>query len=232
MAIDPKVIEQKQLVERYLFGRLSPPEAKFFERIVRESPELAERMGLPAALRRTMHLLDETGTEWREKGPARWQSPWLVAGLGVVALLAIVIAIGGWSGRADWAARYAKLNATINQGMLPPPARTAVLHLHPARPGEAVKTYAIGTRATPWLAELRFDVSYVKSTLFKLVIRRSDGTYWGRLDNQLKDTNGELRIALNSAAFAAGTYEVEIDEVNLRGDGVAIGRVGLLVDAG
>ncbi len=64
--MDAKIIEQKQLAERYLFGRLSPPEAKFFERIVRQSPELAEKMGLAKALQRTMHLLDETGTEWRD----------------------------------------------------------------------------------------------------------------------------------------------------------------------
>ena len=64
--MDVKIIEQKQLVERYLFGRLSPPEAKFFEQLVRKSPELAEKMGLPMALRRAMHLLDETNTEWRE----------------------------------------------------------------------------------------------------------------------------------------------------------------------
>jgi hypothetical protein len=230
--MNAKLIEQKQLVERYLFGRLSPPEAKFFERIVRESPELAEQMGLPQALQRAMHLLDETGTDWREKGPSRWHSPWVAGALGVVALIALAVAIAGWSGRNDWATRYTKLNSVASQGLLPPPSRTVVFRVHPSRAGEQVRNYAIGSRATPTFAELHFDVSYVKATLFKLLIRRSDGTYWGRLDNQLRDTNGDLRLGINTAAFAAGSYEVEIDEVNLRGQGERIGRVGLVIDPG
>ena len=230
--MDAKIIEQKQLAERYLFGRLSPPEAKFFERVVRESPELAETMGLPAALRRTMHLLDETGTEWREKGPAWWQSPWLVGALGAVLLLVAAAAAAGWSGKLDWAARFHKLDATVHQGLLPPPTRTQVFRLHPSRAEEQVRNYVIGTRASPTLAELRLDVSYTKATLFKLTIQRTDGTFWGRLDNQLRDTNGDLRIGLNSAAFAAGTYQVDIRAVDLRGDGELVGRVGLQIDAG
>jgi hypothetical protein len=230
--MNAKLIEQKQLVERYTFGRLSPPEAKFFERIVRDSPELAEQMGLPQALQRVMHLLDETGTEWRDKGPARWQSAWVVGALAVLALVTLLAAISGWSGRNEWATRYARLNSSVSQGLLPAPSRSSVFRLHPSRPGEQVRTYAIGTRASPTFAELHLDVSYVKATLFKVLIKRSDGTYWGRLDNQLRDTNGDLRLAVNTAAFAAGNYEVEIDEVNLRGEGVPVGRVGLQVDPG
>ncbi len=230
--MDAKIIEQKQLAERYLFGRLSPPEAKFFERIVRQSPELAEKMGLAKALQRTMHLLDETGTEWRDKAPPRWQSPWVVFGLAALALVLLFATWAGWSGLADWAARYRKLNATVNQGFLPAPGGTKVFRLHPTRPGEALKNYAIGSRATPTFAEIRLDMSYLKATLFKVTIKLNDGTYWGRLDNQVKDTNGDLRIALNSAAFAAGNYVVEIEQVNLRGDGELAGRIGLVVDPG
>ncbi|MBS0393365.1 MAG: hypothetical protein JSR54_02005, partial [Proteobacteria bacterium] len=64
--MDLKLIEEKQVVERYLRGRLTPPEARFFEQVVRESPQIVEQMGLPEALKRMMRLLDDTGTEWRE----------------------------------------------------------------------------------------------------------------------------------------------------------------------
>ena len=46
----------------------------------------------------------------------------------------------------------------------------------------------------------------------------------------MKDSNGDLRVAFNSAAFAAGTYTVAIDSVNLRGDGEPIGKLRLRID--
>ena len=79
--MDLKLIEEKQVVERYLRGRLSPPEARFFEQVVRQSPEIAETIGLPATLRRMMQLLDDTGTEWREQPPKIWHRPWVPASL-------------------------------------------------------------------------------------------------------------------------------------------------------
>ncbi|HXQ64022.1 MAG TPA: hypothetical protein VN787_04150 [Steroidobacteraceae bacterium] len=230
--MDIRLIEQKQLVERYLLGRLTPPEAKFFERMVRDSPELAERIGLPEALRRTMRLLDETGTEWREQPPRFWRQPWLVAGLAAALLAAIGIAVALWAGKRDAAASYLQLKGEAERGLLVAPTRSALLDLHPARPSESAPSYLIGTRTAPTLADLRVDVSYVHASLFKVVIKRDDGTYWARLDNQLRDSNGSLRLAFNTAAFAAGTYEVEIEAVDLHGNVVPAGRLRLRIDRG
>ena len=230
--MDVKIIEQKQLVERYLFGRLSPPEAKFFEQVVRKSPELAERMGLPQALRRTMHLLDETSTEWREVAPPAWQKPWFLGILGAVIVILAILAISMWSGKSSVTQRYTALKAQVAAGLLPAPTHTAILKVHPGRAGERIPSYAIGTRVGPTAAELRIDVGYVKGNLFKVVINRDDGTFWGRLENQLKDSNGDLRVAFNTAAFAAGSYVVEIEAVNLRGEGEPVGKLRMQVDPG
>jgi hypothetical protein len=230
--MDIRVIEQKQLVERYLLGRLTPPEAKFFERVVRGSPELADRIGLPDALRRTMRLLDDTGTEWREQAPRFWHQPWFVAGVAAAALAATVAAGVLWAGKRTIAASYQQLKSEVARGVLVAPARTALLDLRPARPGESPPSYAIGTRTAPTFAELRVAVGYVHASLFKVIVKRDDGTYWARFDNQLRDSNGDLRLAFNTAAFAAGTYDVEIDAVDLHGDVVPAGRLRLRIDPG
>jgi len=226
--MDVKIIEQKQLVERYLFGRLSPPEAKFFEQVVRKSPELAERMGLPQALKRTMHLLDETNTEWRERAPPFWQQPWAVAGLAALALLFAALALSLWSGKSSLQSRYADLESKAAGGLLVAPTRSSTLNVAPGR-GGAAPSYAIGSRSNPTMAEVRFDVSYVKTNLFKVVITRDDGTFWGRFENQVKDSNGNLRLAFNSGAFAAGSYDVSLQAVNLRGEGEPVGKLKISV---
>jgi len=223
-----KHIEEKQVVERYLRGRLTPPEARFFEQVVRQSPEIVEHIGLPETLKRMMRLLDDTGTEWREQPPKFWHKPWVPASLAAAVVVALVLTLVMWSGKRSAVANYEHLKSEIASGVLNAPIRKQVLHLKPALPEQKAPLYPIGTRVGPTLAELRINVGNVQPTLFTVTIKRVDGAYFVRLDNQLKDSNGDLRIAVNSAAFAAGVYDVEIETVNLRGgDGELVGRLQL-----
>lgn len=228
--MDLKVIEQKQLVERYLVGRLSPPEARFFEQLIRRSPQLAEQVGLPDTLKRTMRLLDETGTEWRETPPRFWHKPAVPFGLAAGLVLALALGIGTWLAKRELAADHAALQVTAERGLLVAPTQQATVRVTPARPGERTPTVTLGSRATPTSAELRIDTSYVRGNLYKATFKRDDGTFWARLDNLLRDSNGELRLAINSGAFAAGIYDVTIESVNLRGDGEVVGRLRLRID--
>ena len=230
--MDLKLIEERQVVERYLRGRLTPPEARFFEQVVRQSPEIVERMGLAETLKRMMQLLDDTGTEWREQPPKFWHRPWVPAALAAALLVALALALASWSARRSALESYARLSAESALGILHAPTSSQVLRLKPGRPDEPVPTFPIGARTAPTLAELRITVGYVPATLFKVTIKRDDGTYFARLDNQLKDSNGDLRLAFNSGAFAAGVYEVTLETVNLRGDGELAGRLRLRIDGG
>ena len=230
--MDLKLIEEKQVVERYLRGRLTPPEARFFEQVVRQSPEIAERFGLPDTLKRMMRLLDDTGTEWRERPPRFWHEAWVPACLAAAALVLLLVSVALWSGRQTATANYERLRTEASHGLLNAPTSTAVLRLKPARAEEPVPTYPIGNRAAPTLAELRIKLDYRRDTLFKVTIKRDDGTYYARLDNQLKDSNGDLRIAFNTGAFAAGLYQVDIESVTMRGEGDLAGRLRLRIDGG
>lgn len=229
--MDLKVIEQKQLVERYLVGRLSPPEAKFFEKMVRESPDLAERMGLPETLKRTMRLLDETGTEWREQTPRIWHQWWFVAAIGAVAVLCLIVAISQWSGKRTALQHLDKVQSEALRGLLLPPTRTVPMALAVARPNETPHTYPIGNRAQPTLADLALDVSFVNDDLYRVTIKRDDGTLWARFDNQIRDSNKTLRLGINSAAFSAGTYDLTIEGLDRHGGSFPAGHLRLRIDS-
>jgi hypothetical protein len=231
--MDLKLLDEKQTVERYLRGRLTPPEARFFEQVVRQQPELVERIGLPDALKRMMRLLDDTGTEWREQPPRFWHQLWVPSALAAALVVMALLALASWNGKRSAAAAYQRLQAQVAAGSLNAPTRSAVLRLKPGRPEESIPTYPIGSRVSPTLADLRIGLGYSKATLFKVTIRRDDGTYYARLDNQLKDSNGDLRLAFNSAAFAVGVYDVDLEAVSLHGgDGELAGRLRLRIDPG
>ncbi len=228
-----KHIEDKQVVERYLRGRLTPPEARFFEQVVKQSPEIVERIGLPETLKRMMRLLDDTGTEWREQPPKFWHQPWVPATLAGVAVLAFVVALAMWSGKRTAVQNFGHLKTELAAGILNAPINRQVLHLKPALPQQAVPTVPIGARVGPTLAEIRINLSGVQATLYTVTVKRDDGTFFMRLDNQLKDSNGDLRIGVNSGAFPAGVYDVALETVNLRGgDGELVGRLRLRIDTG
>ena len=230
--MDPKLIREKQLVERWLTGRLTPPEARFFEQMIRNTPELADTLGLPESLRRTMKLLDDTGNEWREQQPKPWHNPWVPIGLAAALVVAIAIAISGWVSRAQLANRYDALKVELTKGVLSVPGNAATTRLQP-RLGEAASLplAVLGGRDAATMAELRVDVGPIKASLYQLTIKSGDGTFWARIDNLLRDSNGDLRLAFNSSAFAAGDYLLEVRAVNLRGEGDLVGRLRLKVEA-
>ena len=231
VTMDRKVIEEKQLVERYLTGRLPPPEARFFEQLVRDSPDLADELGLPESLKRTMRLLDETGTEWREQPPRFWHRPWLPISLIVAMLFAIAFAIIALGARSRAEAKYVQLKHEAEQGLLVAPTLLKSLLIPVARPEARSQLYAVGSRAIPTLAELHLDIGYATGAVYSVTIKRDDGTFWARIDNLLRDSNGQLRLTVNSGAFAAGVYNLEIEASNQRGETHAVGHLQIRVDA-
>lgn len=231
--MDAKVLREKLVFERWIADRLTPPEARYFEDLVRKNPHLGDELGLPDALKKMMRLLDETGTEWQEKAPKFWHNPLVPAGLAALAVAAIVVAAMLGVGKARVAGQYAEFRTEALQGLLSEPIGTQTTHVHLAAPGEpGLTTYPIGNRRAPTFAELRLDVRLLSGHLYSAKLTRDDGTFFSRFDNLLRDSNGELRIAVNSGAFAAGTYLLEVRQINLRGDGSVVGQARLSVSPG
>ncbi len=231
--MDVKVIRDKQLLERWVGGKLTPPEARYFEDLVRKQPSLADELGLHEVLRRMMRLLDDTGLEWQEKPPRFWHNAAVPATLAAIGLIAIGVALFYVLGKQRVGAQYSEFRTEALQGLLAEPIGTATTHVHLTKPGEpGLMTYTLGSRKAPTFAELRPDVRLLSGHLFSVKIERDDGTFWGRFDNLLRDSNGELRLGVNSGAFAAGSYTMEVRQINLRGDGEVIGLAKLVVTPG
>ena len=231
--MDVKVIRDKLLLERWIGGKLAPPEARYFEALLRKQPALVDELGLPDVLKRLMRLLDDTGTEWQEKPPRFWHNPLVPGALAAIAAGAIAVALFLGMGKHHLGNQYDEFRTEALQGLLAEPINTVTTKVHLTKPGEpGLATYPIGSRKAPTFAELRADVRLNSGHLYSAKIQRDDGTFWGRFDNLLRDSNGELRLALNSGALTAGTYVLEVRQINLRGDGELVGTARLTVKPG
>ena len=88
-------------------------------------------------------------------------------------------------------------------------------------------TSRIGPPSTPTLtinpgefADLKVDLSWTKYALFRVSIVRVDQGRVAVLDGVTKDSNGDVRIALNAGAFGPGDYAVELEGLNMRREGL------------
>jgi hypothetical protein len=218
--MDREFIARNQIVERYLAGKLPIKGATDFERFCREEPELLDEIGLPERVNAGLRLLEASGKPepWQQAPKKPWEKPQLLIGLGAaVVLLALTLAIVG-SSSADKSRSIAKLKASIAEQPLEPASATRTIQLVPSRSGSS-NTPAITIGGEPAeLDELHIDMTHSPYRSFRVTIDRVDQGRVAILHNILKDSNGQLHLALNSSALGPGNYEFTIDGLTWRGD--------------
>jgi len=212
--------ERRLLAARYLAGLLSPDDARRFEDAIRQRPSTAEDLGLAEQLARASRLLD---ADRLGESPPWWHDRRVPL---VVALLIVVLAVAtAWAtvragiaeDRRDW------LEARAAEGFLLPPSTTRTVL---AEPGGGV---ALGGGDAPERVELRIPLRGNDFKLFRIAISRDDGTAVLQADRLQRDSNGELRLALNSSLLPEGSYVLRIEGFTWRGQTEPLGRVDLSV---
>lgn len=220
--MDRDFIARNQIVERYLSGKLPVKGATDFERFCRENPDLLDELGLPERVNAGLRLLEASGKPepWQEAPKRLWEKPQVTIGLGAATLiLAIALAVvaGGSSSKNH---TIAKLQKDVANQPLEPASSTRTIRLLPSRSGVSSNpAVAIGGGAAQ-LADLKIDMSRSSFRNFRVTIDRVDQGRVAVLQNLAKDSNGHLRIALNSSAFGPGNYQMTIEGLTWRGEAV------------
>ena len=229
---DRKFIEDHQLVERYLENKLPFKGARDLENWCREHPEYLNELKRPERAQASLKLLEASGQpqDLREAQPPWWKTIYALIGLGVVAFLSLV---------AFWVlfGKYVLLRgeledtrATMNRGTLVQPATSRAIQVDPDHAPGIDRSRIVVSRSAPLLMDLHIDLGYTnKQMQFRLVVDKQDQGRALVLDNLLKDSNGELRMTLNSTGLSAGLYNARIEAVPIHGSPVAIGWVILEV---
>jgi hypothetical protein len=218
--MDRDFIARNQIVERYLSGRLPLKGATDFERFCRENPQVLDDLGLPERVNAGLRLLEASGKPepWQEAPRSAWAKPQWVFGLAAMVLvLGLALAVV-MNNSASKTRKIEKLQKQAAEQPLEPATSTRSVRLVPSHDG-ASNTPAILIGGSPaQLVDLRIDESRSAYKTFSITIDRIDQGRVAVIHNLMKDSNGHLRIALNSSALGPGNYQLTIEGLSWRGD--------------
>jgi hypothetical protein len=216
--MDRDFIARNQVVDRYFSGKLPIKAATDFERYCKEHPELLDEIGLPERVNAGLRLLEASGKPepWQEAPKPIWQRPTgilAIAGFAFALALALAIVVAGSAAKSR---KLLELQRQVADRTLDAATSTRVIRLLPNRTG-ATSTPAIvigGGEAK--LVDFRIDESRSPYKDFRITIDRVDQGRVMVIDNLTKDSNGHLRVAVNSSAFGPGNYLLTIEGLTMR----------------
>lgn len=219
--MDRDFIARNQIVERYLSGRLPLKAATDFERFCKENPKLLDELGLPERVNAGVRLLEASGKPepWSQEKPQRfWARPQFVIGLAAAAVLfgaGLAVTAGNISVKDQ---RIAKLEKQAAERPLEPATNTRVIRLVPSHEAASNSPAVVIGGGSTQLVDFKIDETRSAYKTFRITIDRIDQGRVAVLHNLVKDSNGHLRIALNSSALGPGNYQLTIEGLSWRGD--------------
>lgn len=219
--MDRDFIARNQIVERYLSGKLPIKGATEFERFCSANPELLDELGLPERVNAALRLLEAGGKPepWREQPKRFWETPYLAIALGAAALVFLIATAVLARSSSQKTLMIASLTQQLAAQPLDPATTTRTIRLLPSRErASTTPAVVIGGGGQTQLAQLLLDMSRSPYKEFRVTIDRVDQGRVAIINNLGKDSNGHLRIALNSSALGPGSYQFTIEGLTWRGD--------------
>lgn len=257
--MDRKYIQQEHVVDRYLAGELTVREAREFERYCLEHPEFLNELPIPVRLKARLarrpaehsetgifqtipssatHAVLEASDEGFDEEDTDDRRSWpseRVASRGLLIALAVAL-LAALAGTVTYAMRASALSEQLQalerqtqERRMQAPGRVATVRTQPVRLQPEEPTLHLGWLTPPQLLELHVDVSESKSNQFQITIDKVNEGRLLQIRRVARDSNRELRLALNSSAFGPGEYLLRLDGYNWRGQTQEYGwiRLGL-----
>jgi hypothetical protein len=218
--MDRDFIARNQVVERYLSGRLPLKAATEFERFCRDHPEMLDQVGLPERVNAGLRLLEAAGKPepWQEAARPAWQKPQVTVALAVAVVVLAMTLAGLGASNSSRGHRIADLEKQNTERALDPATSTREIRLLPSRSGASNSpAIVIGGGGNAQLADFKIDESRSPYHAFRVTIDRIDQGRVAVINNLDKDSNGHLRIALNSSALGPGNYQLTLEGLDWRG---------------
>jgi hypothetical protein len=223
---DRKFIEDHGLIERYLEGKLPYKGARELESWCRAHPEILNELKLSERAHASLKLLEASGQpqDLREPPTPWWKTIYVPIGLGVVAFLSLV---AFWVVLGKYVLLRGELDDTrsrIDKGSLVQPATSREVRVTPDRAPGIDRARIVVSRSAPELLDVHIDLGYTNKLMqFRMFVDKQEQGRALILNDLLKDSNGELRITVNTTGLAAGIYNARIEALPFRGSPIPLG---------
>jgi hypothetical protein len=236
---DRKFIEEHQLLERYLEGKLPVKGARDLEQWCRSNPEYINELKLAERAQSSLKLLEACGkpVDLREPSTPWWRSVYLLIGLSVVTFLSLAafwVLSGKYYGLQH---RLEEARTVQTQGPLVQPTSESSVTVTPDRAPDVGRARIEVKRDVPQLIDIHIDLAYTeaktpgalnnlaakKVTTFRLVVDKKDQGRALIVNNLLKDSNNQLRLTLNTTGLSPGIYTVRIEGLAFGGGITPVG---------
>jgi hypothetical protein len=216
--MDRDFIARNQIVERYLSGKLPIKAATDFERYCKEHPQLLDELGLPERVNAGLRLLEASGKPepWQEPSRPLWQQPAVFLGVAGFAAFLVLVLVLVSAGSLSKSRKLLDLQRQVLDRTLDAATRTRVIRVLPNRSGASNTPAIVIGGGAAQLFDLRLDESRSQYREFRVTIDRIDQGRVMVIDNLAKDSNGHLRVAINSSAFGPGNYLLTIEGLTMR----------------
>lgn len=149
----------------------------------------------------------------------------------VVALIAAVAGLIAYGFHASsLSAELDKMQSEVSASQMQPPGSVQTYRLQLSRAKPESATLSLGWLQPPQLLDLYIDASDGKYSAFLITIDRVDGSRIMQLRRINRDSNRDVRLALNSSAFGPGEFLLRFDGYNWRGQTEEVGWVRLKLE--
>jgi hypothetical protein len=219
-AMDREFIERNQIVERYLAGRLPLKGAQDFEVFCRQNPQLLDELGLASRVHQGLRLLEAGGIAlpWEPEAPAWWAKLPYFLGLAALAATFGILALVLDSRLAQRSHALTVAQQRALDQPLEPATSTGQFPIVPSRTAPSRNPVAVVGGSQTQMADFKIDMSWSKYTAYRVSIDRIDQGRVEVLYGQLRDSNGLVKLALNSSALGPGDYQITLEGLTPYGD--------------
>jgi hypothetical protein len=215
--MDRDFIAKNQIVERYFADKLPPRGALDFERYCRDNPEILDELRVALRVQAGLRLMVAGGIPlpWEERPKQWWEQLPVIIGAGALTLI-LAIASASLALKLSGARHQVDaLKSEVQERPIQPIRSTHTVLIVPGRSAPSAEAALTVSNGSAEFVDLKFKMEWSAYSQFRVTIDRVGQGRVMVLGNVLRDSNGQLRIAVNSAALGPGKYQFAIEGLTL-----------------